>query len=51
MMIACGQFAYSVNMIGSVFGDILKLKNEVKLNMYIVNNYMNTKNISKDLQY
>ncbi|EAR85802.2 cation channel family protein (macronuclear) [Tetrahymena thermophila SB210] len=51
MMIACGQFAYSVNSIGNIFEQFFRLDNEIKANMKIINNYMTNKTISKDLQY
>ncbi|EAS03486.2 cation channel family protein (macronuclear) [Tetrahymena thermophila SB210] len=51
MMIACGQFAYSVNSIGNIFEKFFRLDNEIKANMKIINSYMTNKTISKDLQY
>ncbi|KAL4463931.1 hypothetical protein ABPG74_005868 [Tetrahymena malaccensis] len=51
MMIACGQFAYSVNSIGNIFEQFFKLDNEIQSNMKIINRYMTNKTISKNLQY
>ncbi|KAL4510548.1 hypothetical protein ABPG72_004702 [Tetrahymena utriculariae] len=51
MMIACGQFAYSVNSIGNIFEQFFRLDNEIQANMKIINRYMTNKTISKNLQY
>ncbi|EAR85804.2 cation channel family protein (macronuclear) [Tetrahymena thermophila SB210] len=51
MIIACGQFGYSLNQIGVIVQDVFKTETEIKENIYVITNYMNMKNINSDLQY
>ncbi|KAL4510552.1 hypothetical protein ABPG72_004706 [Tetrahymena utriculariae] len=51
MIIACGQFGYSLNQIGVIVQDVFKTETEIKENLYVITNYMNMKNINSDLQY
>lgn len=51
MYITCGVFAYSLNAIGFIFEDLYLQENDIKNNLFVINNFMHKKNISKSLQY
>lgn len=51
MIIACGLFGYSLNQIGVIVQDVFKTETEIRENLYVITNYMNTKNINFDLQF
>jgi hypothetical protein len=46
MMVSCGVFAFAVGEIGSIFKEFSALENDINLNLYIINTYMNSKNVS-----
>lgn len=49
MIIACGVFGYTINSIGTIFLELKKEGEEKQENLYIINRYMNEKNISREL--
>lgn len=49
--IGSGVFGYSLNTVGAIVQDFQKIENEIKRKLYIINNYLNSKQINKDLQY
>lgn len=49
MIIACGIFGYSINSIGSIFLELKKEDEAEKENLFVINRYMDEKNISRDL--
>ncbi|EGR32569.1 hypothetical protein IMG5_077350, partial [Ichthyophthirius multifiliis] len=51
MLITCGVFAYSVNCIGMILTDFNSREKEIKDNLFVINNYMQTKNVKPSLQY
>lgn len=48
--ITCGIFAYSINVLGIIMGDISKIRNEMKTELEIANRYMNKKQLSTNLR-
>ncbi len=51
MFIACGVFAYAVNQIGEIFQEFSKVETEIKRKMFIINTYMNSKNVKEEVRY
>ena len=51
MMVCCGVYAYSLNEIGSIFQDFGRLESQIKTNMMVINGFMNSKRVNKNLQY
>ncbi len=51
MLIACAVFAYSLNCIGMILLDFTNREKEMKENLYIINNYMESKKVSGNLQF
>lgn len=51
MLTSCGFFAYCINKIGAIFEQLQEEENEINKNLYVINNYMHKKSISKELQY
>lgn len=49
MLTASGMFGYSINTIGNIFSELSKQSEDIRKNMYIINNFMSIKQISKDL--
>lgn len=50
MLISCGVYAYILNKIGSIFEDFSARDDQIKQDLYIINQYMTKKQISKPLQ-
>ncbi|KAL4488797.1 hypothetical protein ABPG72_016450 [Tetrahymena utriculariae] len=51
ILLACGVFAYSVNAIGFILDEINREQKQLNKNMQIINQYMNKKNISRELRF
>ena len=47
---ACGMFAYSINSVGMILSDISKEEDKFRKDLNSINDFMNEKNISFDLQ-
>jgi hypothetical protein len=43
MVIACGVFGYSINLVGVIISDFTSFSTEIKKNARIINNYMQKK--------
>ena len=50
MMIACGVFGYSFNAIGTIIQDFNKEEDDIKRKLYVINKFMERKNINNDLK-
>lgn len=50
MLVSCGVYAYILNKIGSIFEKFSARDDKIKRDHYIINSYMNKKQINKDLQ-
>lgn len=48
---ASGLFGYSINTIGSIFSELNKHESEIRNKMYIINHFMQKKQINISLQY
>jgi hypothetical protein len=46
MMIACAVFGFVMNSVGSIFKDFYKLETEIEDKLYLINNFMDNKNIN-----
>jgi len=46
MLIACGVFGYSLNVIGSIISDILAKDYEIDFNLEIINKFMRKKRVA-----
>lgn len=51
MFIACGVFAYSFNLIGSIISEMNKKEEEFKLKLKKVNIYLENRNIDSELKF
>ena len=51
MLIACGVFGYSMNMIGQIIQEFFKYEAEINKKLYLINRYMQKHNINKHLRY
>lgn len=51
MLTASGMFGYSINTIGIIFSELFKHSEDIRKDMYIINNFMNIKQINKELQF
>jgi hypothetical protein len=51
MLLACGVFGYSFNAIGAIIQDFFKEEEIIKEKLYILNNYLERKNVSSELKY
>ncbi len=49
MMIACMVFAYSMNTVGQIITNFFELETKISDNFFIINSYMETKNIDMAL--
>ncbi len=49
-LVSCGFFAYAVSTIGNIFSEIAQKQADYKLKKYEIVNYMEGRNISRDLQ-
>ena len=50
MLTYCGIFAYTINMIGTIFNSINDKNSEIKNNLFYVGKFMNKKKIGLELQ-
>ncbi|EAR99958.2 cation channel family protein (macronuclear) [Tetrahymena thermophila SB210] len=51
MLISCVIFAYTISQIGQIFSDLFSQDRQMKEFFYIINDYMDNKNINFSLQY
>jgi hypothetical protein len=45
MIIACGVFGFVMNNVGTIFQDIYKLQGIIDKKMFVINRFMNEKNM------
>ena len=49
MLFSCGVFAHTINSVGVIFSNMKEEETEIEKNIEVINTFMRSKKISKDL--